>query len=104
LTVDPTRFWHPFLWHDSGERILLLFLAALTLAGLPTCRVAEPNTALLRTLNPDPSESKKLEAITQLEKAGPLEAVQIKRSIADTLAVIRAAMVRRGAPLRAADP
>jgi hypothetical protein len=85
-------------------RTLLLFLAALTLTGLPPCPAAEPNLGLLRTLNADPSESKRLEALKQLEKAGPLEAVQITRSIADTSPAIRAAMVRLGAPLCAADP
>ena len=97
-------FQNLFLWHDAGVRTLFLFLASLTLTGLLPCPGADPNLALLRTLNADPSETRRLEALKQLEKSGPLESAQILRSIADTSPAIRAAMVRLGAPLCAADP
>jgi len=85
-------------------RPLLLFLASLLLTGLLPCPGADAHLALLRTLNSDPSEAKRLEALSQLEKSGPLEAAQILRSITDTSAAVRAAMVRLGAPLSAGDP
>lgn len=85
-------------------RTLLLFLASFALAGLLPCPGADPHLALLRTLNSDTSEAKRLDALSQLEKNGPLEAAQILRSLTDTSAVIRAAMVRLGAPLCGGDP
>ncbi len=85
-------------------RLHLLFLAFLVLAGLLPCPGAESPLTLLRTLNSDSSEAKRLEALSQLEKSGPLEAAQILRSITDTSPAIRAAMVRLGAPLSSGDP
>jgi len=85
-------------------RPLLLFIASLLFTGLLPCPGADSQLSLLRTLNSDPSEAKRLDALSQLEKSGPLEAAQILRSITDTSAAIRAAMVRLGAPLSAGDP
>ena len=85
-------------------RTLLLFLASFALAGLLPCPGADSQLALLRTLNSDSSEAKRLAALSQLEKSGPLEAAQILRSITDTSPAIRAAMVRLGAPLCGGDP
>jgi len=85
-------------------RAFLLFLTSLVLTGLLPCPGADSQLSLLRTLNSDPSESKRRDALSQLEKSGPLEVAQILRSITDTSATIRAAMVRLGAPLSAGDP
>jgi hypothetical protein len=85
-------------------RLHLLFLAFFVFAGLLPCPGADSPLALLRTLNSDSSEAKRLEALSQLEKSGPLEAAQILRSITDTSPAIRAAMVRLGAPLSSGDP
>lgn len=74
------------------------------LAGMFPCWGTDSHVALLRTLNSDVSEARRIEALSQLEKNGPLEAAQILRSITDTSPVIRAAMVRLGAPLSAGDP
>jgi hypothetical protein len=83
---------------------LVLLQTLLFLAGLFHAQGSDSNPALLRVLNSDPSEAKRVEALRQLEKNGPLEPAQILRSIADTSPVIRAAMVRLGAPLCAGDP
>ena len=85
-------------------RLLLLFLSSFALAGLLPSRGADSPPALLSTLNSDPSEAKRLDALRQLEKRGPLETAQILRSLTDTSPAIRAAMVRLGAPLAAGDP
>ena len=85
-------------------RTLLLFLVSFALTGLLPCPGADSNLALLRTLNSDSSEAKRLAALSQLEKSGPLEAAQILRSITDTSPAIRTAMVRLGAPLCGGDP
>ena len=91
------------LWHDRAVRFLIplcLFLAASS----PFAAGAEAPAPLLHALNTDPSETKRLEALAKLEKGGNLDARQISRSISDTSARIRAAMVRVGAPLAANDP
>jgi hypothetical protein len=85
-------------------RLHLLSLASFLFAGLLPCPGADSHLALLRTLNSDSSEAKRLDALSQLEKSGPLEAAQILRSITDTSPAIRAAMVRLGAPLSIGDP
>ena len=85
-------------------RLHLLFLASFLFAGLLPCPGADSTQALLRALNSDSSEAKRLDALRQLEKSGPLEAAQILRSITDTSPAIRAAMVRLGAPLSSGDP
>ena len=92
------------MWHDDGVRFLLPSLAFFVFTGLLPCPGSDSNLAQLRTLNSDTSEAKRLEALKQLEKSGPLEAAQILRSITDTSPAIRAAMVRLGAPLAAGDP
>lgn len=92
------------LWHHAPVRFLLPSLAFLVFTGLLPCPGADSTLALLRTLNSDTSEAKRLDALSQLEKSGPLEAAQIMRSITDTSPAIRAAMVRLGAPLSASDP
>jgi hypothetical protein len=97
-------FLRTIFWHGSGVRTLLLCFSFLTLAGLLPCAGADSHLALLRILNSDTSEAKRLDALSQLEKSGPLEAAQILRSITDTSPAIRAAMVRLGAPLCGADP
>jgi hypothetical protein len=91
-------------WHVRGVRILLLFVSTLALSGLLPCAGADSHVALLRILNSDPSEAKRLDALGQLEKNAPLEAAQILRSITDTSPAIRAAMVRLGTPLCGSDP
>ena len=107
---SPHRKWarggfnSPILCHHFVVRPLLLFLVALGLTGFFPCTAADPNLALLRTLNSDPSETKRIEALKQLEKSAPFEPAQILRSIADTSPVIRAAMARLGTPLCANDP
>jgi hypothetical protein len=85
-------------------RFVLPFLTFFIFTGLLPCLRADSTLAVLRTLNSDTSEAKRLDALSQLEKSGPLEAAQILRSITDTSPAIRAAMVRLGAPLAAGDP
>lgn len=98
-------FQRPYLCHHTAVRpFLLLLQTSLFLAGVLPCPGSDSNPALLRVLNADPSESKRLEALRELEKSGPLEPAQILRSIADTSPAIRAAMVRLGTPLCAGDP
>ena len=72
--------------------------------GNPPLPGAEAPEALMRILNSDPSEKVRLEALSKLEKGNGLDVRQISRSIADTSAKVRAAMVRLGAPLAANDP
>lgn len=87
-----------------GMRPAFSIFLVLLFAGSAVCAAAEGRTALLRTLNTDSSEQKRLGALAELEKDGPLEASQISRSITDTSPSIRAAMIRIGAPLAASDP
>lgn len=98
-------FQRPYLCHHLNVRSLRLLLqASLLLAVVISCPGSDSNVGLLRVLNSDPSESKRLEALKQLETSGPLEPAQIQRSITDTSPAIRAAMVRLGTPLCAGDP
>lgn len=60
--------------------------------------------ALVKTLNSNNDESRRLEALQQLEKAGALTAVHITRSITDISPKIRAESLRIGKSLAAQDP
>jgi hypothetical protein len=80
---------------------LLIFLTTLSLIDAK----ASPEGAgsLLHVLNTDQSEIKRLEALQSLEETGGIDAQQIARSICDTSAQIRAAMVRLGTPMAMED-
>lgn len=80
----------------------LIFLALLCLGDARAS--TEGAGPLLRILNTDQSETKRLEALGALEKTGGIDAQQIARSICDTSARIRAAMVRLGTQMAADDP
>jgi hypothetical protein len=94
------------LWHAHGVRRVLLFTLTLACSGLIPAQAAPSSsetTQLLRTFNSDPSEQKRIAALAQLEKTAPLDAQQVSRSISDTSATIRAAMVRIGTPMVGTD-
>jgi hypothetical protein len=59
--------------------------------------------SLVKTLNTDPSESKRMEALISLQSRGALDAQQIARSICDTAPGIRAAALHAGEPLAHTD-
>ncbi len=82
----------------------LLILASSLHAGAPAAPQAESPAPLLRILNSDPSETKRLDALAQLERTRSVDAQQIARSICDTSPAIRAAIVRIGAGLALNDP
>ena len=80
-------------------------LISLTLLCLGDAKAStEGVVPLLRILNTDQSETKRLEALQSLEKTGGIDAQQIARSICDTSAKIRATMVRLGTQMATEDP
>lgn len=86
----------------------LQLLAALVLL-TPQLSCAAPSstpqiTELLRILNKDPEESKRLDAFKKLEALSAFDAQQLSRSITDTSANVRAYAVRLGETLAANDP
>lgn len=94
------------LWHACRVRRVLFFILTLACSGTSPAQAAPPpseTTQLLRTLNTDPSEKKRIAALAQLEKTAPLDAQQVSRCISDTSATIRAAMVRIGTSMVGTD-
>jgi len=85
------------------SRLFFLF----TLLTLPlfaqTQSAAVESAPLLRVLNTDPSEAKRLEALGLLETAGGISAQQVMRSICDTSPAVRAATLRAGTGMAASD-
>ena len=59
---------------------------------------------LLRVLNTDQSEVKRLEALRALEKTGGIDVQQILRSICDTSPAIRAEVIKLGTHMAVSDP
>ena len=85
----------------------ILIAAAMASLAWPRLSAGEkpPSTAeLVRMLNTDGDDQKRLAAIHLLEKASPLDAKQITRSLADTSAVIRTEVIRLAMPLLPEDP
>lgn len=103
-------FLRAALWHPARVRPLFLTLILLTFPGFQDPALGESTlphgerTSLMRVLNTDPSESKRVRALETLEKAGAIDTQQILRSICDTSSTIRAAMVRIGTPMASNDP
>lgn len=85
------------------SRLFFLFtLLALPLFALIQAAAAE-SVPLLRVLNTDPSEAKRLEALGLLETAGGISAQQVMRSICDVSPAVRAATVRAGTEMALGD-
>ena len=71
---------------------------------LSLVNAGEGASPLLKTLNSDASEKKRLEALQHLERGGGIDAQQLLRMICDTSPAIRAAAVRIGSPMVVSDP
>ncbi len=80
----------------------LLALLFLCLHGF--LHAVSQDNALIQTLNSNSDESRRLDALHQLEKAGTLTAIHITRSITDISPNIRAESLRIGKGFAAQDP
>jgi hypothetical protein len=84
----------------------LLIAAAVASLTCPRLSAGEkpPSTAeLVRILNTDGDDQKRLTALQLLEKTSPLDSKQITRSLADTSAEIRTEVIRLALPLLPED-
>ncbi len=83
---------------------LLRFLIPFLLVSVSGFGASEPVEGLLKTLNSDASETKRIEALAKLERNAVVDARQVLRSICDTSPAIRAAAVRIGSSMAGTDP